>query len=144
MNQMKKLNGKLNYQSLNPAKKWFRDKSFYLNLIRRCLAEFVGTMLYVFIGTTAVSNFLRSDTPHLPTVALAYGFTYAGLVAATVNIRLTSMDTLFIIYATNDYIETVHAPRAYFHAFLCIPLVYTCSYFLRKAVNYGTCTSKRV
>ena len=96
MNQMKETNSEYKYLSLDPPEKWFRDKTFYLNLIRRCVAEFVGTMLYVFVGTTVVSNFLHSGTPHLPTVALAYGFSYAGLVAATVNIRFTSIDSLLI------------------------------------------------
>lgn len=62
-------------------------KSVILNMGRRCFAEFIGTALYMFVGATSVSNFVGNSEPHLPTVALTYGFCYAGLSGATLNVR---------------------------------------------------------
>ena len=66
---------------------WFKSKHFYLNLFRRSIAEFIGTALYVFAGATSVSNFVGNEHPHLPTVALTFGFSYAGLSAAMMHVR---------------------------------------------------------
>lgn len=91
----------LNRAYINPYKRapWYKDKQFYLGLIRRTLAEFLGTALFVFVGVSSVSNIVAADPTafasrwsHPPTasavvVALAFGMAYAGMVAATMNIR---------------------------------------------------------
>lgn len=64
------------------------SKPFLLNLvIKRCTAELLGTALYMFIGASSMSDFIGTNDPHLPTVALAYGFCFAGLSGAMVDIR---------------------------------------------------------
>lgn len=92
----------LNRAYINPYKQppWYKNRRFYLGLIRRTLAEFLGTALFVFIGVSSVSNIVAADPAvfewsgraHPPAasaivVALAFGTAYAGLVAATMNIR---------------------------------------------------------
>ena len=83
----------LNRHFINPYKRmyWFKRKHFYLNLFRRSIAEFIGTALYVFAGATSVSNFVGNERPHLPTVALTFGFSYAGLSAAMMHVRSVLM-----------------------------------------------------
>lgn len=82
---------------------WYKKKRFYLNLIRRSLAEFLGTALYVFVGVSSVSNIVAADPKaftswgidrhfSLPAataivVALAFGLAYGGLMSATMDVR---------------------------------------------------------
>lgn len=79
---------------MSPYKKtpWYRKTKFYLNLIRRSLAEFLGTGLFVFTAISASSNIVpdgRYDvqTSSATVVALAGGLSYAALVAATMHVR---------------------------------------------------------
>ena len=64
-----------------------KHKKFYLDLVRSSFAEFVGTALYMFVGATSLSNYVGNDKPHLPTVALTFGFSFAGLSAAMQHVR---------------------------------------------------------
>ena len=63
------------------------NKGLYLDIIRGSFAEFVGTALYVFAGVTSFSNFVENQHPHLPTVALTFGFSFAGLSASFQHVR---------------------------------------------------------
>ena len=65
----------------------FKTREFYFHLIRCSFAEFLGTALYVFVGATSFSNFIGNEHPHLPTVALTFGFSFAGLSAAMQHVR---------------------------------------------------------
>ena len=62
---------------------WYRDPMFYMNIIRRALAEFLATGLLVFVTMSAEGNSYASAT--LP--ALATGFAFAALMAATLHVR---------------------------------------------------------
>ena len=97
----------INKASICPSKKanWHKKRDFYFNLIRRCLAEFVGTALYMFAGITSVSNFIGNNNPHLPTIALTFGFAYAGLSGAALHVRSG--------YTKSSHIKFIH--------------IYTCS-----------------
>ena len=64
-----------------------KDRKFYLDLFCATFAEFIGTALYVFAGSTSLSNFTGNEHPHLPTVALTFGFSFAGLSAAMQHVR---------------------------------------------------------
>ncbi len=63
------------------------NRKFYLDLVRSSFAEFLGTALYVFVGATSLTNFIGNEHPHLPTVALTFGFSFAGLSAAMQHVR---------------------------------------------------------
>lgn len=74
---------------------WHKDKMFYFNLIRRGLAEFLGTGLFVFTSVSALSNVGQSwdysdETKSFSVVisaGLAQGLAYGALVAAMMNVR---------------------------------------------------------
>ena len=70
---------------------WYRKPKFYLNLIRRSLAEFIGTALFVFVAVSVSSN-LWQGGEHVQSsaavlVALASGMAYAAMMAATMHVR---------------------------------------------------------
>lgn len=72
--------------------KWYRSKLFYLELIRRCLAEFFGTTLFVFAGVMSTRD---TDTDHnydispssVTAVALGHGLAIMAMVASFAHIR---------------------------------------------------------
>lgn len=64
-----------------------KGNALRLDLIQRFVAELIGTALYMFVGGTSLSNFVGNCSPHLPTVALAFGFSFAGLSGATLHVR---------------------------------------------------------
>lgn len=77
-----------------PYKKtpWYRNHMFYLNLIRRGLAEFLGTSLFVFTAISALSNVNRDPEYSARSssaigAGLAQGLAYGGLVAAMMHVR---------------------------------------------------------
>lgn len=55
------------------------------NLLRECVAEFIGTFALIFIGVGAISN-LGSVPGGLLGIALAHGLTIAVMVSATAGI----------------------------------------------------------
>ena len=71
---------------------WYRKKTFYLNLIRRSIAELLSTALFVFV---AVSSFINvgMDSRYkvlassATTVGLVHGLAYAALMAANRHVR---------------------------------------------------------
>ena len=80
----------------SPYKKkpWYASKKFYLNLIRRSLAEFLATGLFVFTAVSAASNIdpLKENAYQLPAASatlagLTHGLSYGALVAATMHVR---------------------------------------------------------
>ena len=76
---------------------WYKDKMFYLNLLRRSLAEFLGTGLFVFTSVSALSGgggggsggggreggWSDGSVP----AGLAQGLGYGALVAAMMHVR---------------------------------------------------------
>ena len=84
----------LNRPYMAPYKKapWYKNKRWFLNLVRRSLAEFFGTGLFVFASVSALGNVnpdpqygVQSSAAVL--AALAQGLAYAGLVAAMMHVR---------------------------------------------------------
>ena len=84
--------GRTSYKKLLAP--WYRKPKFYLNLIRRTLAEFLGTGLFVFVAVSVSSNvwldgqqgtLVQSAAAVL--VALASGMAYAAMMAATMHVR---------------------------------------------------------
>ena len=71
---------------------WHRNKFFYLNLIRRSLAEFLGTGLFVFTAVSALAGVWRDGSWEATSMAvssgLAQGLVYGALVAAMMHVRL--------------------------------------------------------
>ena len=63
------------------------EKNFFVNLLRKSIAECLGTALYVFFGLTSLTNFIGNEHPHLPTVALAFGFSFAGISGSLQHLR---------------------------------------------------------
>src|SRR5678815_684384 len=53
------------------------------NLVKRCIAEFIGTFALIFVGVIAIHNFRPVDNAGLLAVALAHGLTIAVMVSAT-------------------------------------------------------------
>nr|CBY89223.1 aquaporin [Suberites domuncula] len=83
--------GLSNSYSNSPYKKprWYKRPKFYINILRRGLAEFLGTALFVFIAVSSASSVnIDSDcgrsvsSSSATVVALATGFAYAALMAA--------------------------------------------------------------
>ena len=78
--------------STSSETKWYKSKQIYLNLIRRCLAEFFGTTLFVYIG---VSSTRDTDTDRnydvspssVTAVALGHGLAIMAMVASFAHIR---------------------------------------------------------
>lgn len=77
---------------------WHKDKMFYFNLIRRGLAEFLGTGLFIFTSVSALSNVAHAsegweykDIDGANSLAisagLAQGLAYGALVAAMMHVR---------------------------------------------------------
>ena len=90
-----------------------QEQAILSNLIRRSMAEFLGTALFVFVGVSSVSNIYAADPEafqwdspaHPPPaasaviVALAFGLGYAGLMAATMAVR-------YVMYSLQRIIMT--------------------------------------
>lgn len=101
----------INRAYVNPYKvaPWYKNKRFYLNLIRRSLAEFLGTALVVFTGVSSFSNIVAAEAAewaHPPVasavvVALAFGLAYAGLMAATMSVRCVRV--YVCVFVVNKY-----------------------------------------
>lgn len=83
---------------LVPHKKppWYKDRMFYFNLLRRSLAEFLGTGLFVFTAVSALSSVAteeeegegKADRASIAVSAgLAQGTVYGALVGAMMHIR---------------------------------------------------------
>jgi MIP family channel proteins len=53
------------------------------NLVKRCIAEFIGTFALIFVGVIAIHNFRPVDNAGLLAIALAHGLTIAVMVSAT-------------------------------------------------------------
>ena len=83
-----------------PYKKppWYKNKMFYFNLIRRSLAEFLGTSLFVFTSVSALSNVSRAGgdwgendggkgSSDAAAAGLAQGLAYGALVGAMMHVR---------------------------------------------------------
>lgn len=74
--------------------KWYRSKFFYLDLLRRCLGEFFGTTLFVFLGVSSTRD-TETDPTHnyditpssVTTVALGHGLAIMAMVASFGHIR---------------------------------------------------------
>ena len=69
---------------------WYKDKMFYLNLIRRSLAEFLGTGLFVFTSVSAAALSKHDDEGWANlavSIGLAQGLAYGALVAAMMHVR---------------------------------------------------------
>ena len=74
------------YLATNKRPPWYKDKLFYLNLIRRCLAEFLGTGLFVFTAVSALGG-ARDGESVAVAAGLAQGLSYGALVAAMMHVR---------------------------------------------------------
>ena len=81
-------------RSSSSKPKWYKSKFFYLELIRRCLGEFFGTALFVFIGVSSTRdtdtdpNHNYDTTPSsVTTVALGHGLAIMAMVASFGHIR---------------------------------------------------------
>jgi MIP family channel proteins len=73
------------YLATNKRPPWYKDKFFYLNLVRRSLAEFLGTGLFVFTAVSALSG--AEDRESVAIAAgLAQGLCYGALVAAMMHV----------------------------------------------------------
>ena len=77
------------YVSLYKNAPWYRKKTFYLNIIRRSMAELLSTALFVFVAVSSYINVemdscLASSTT---TVGLVHGLAYAALMAANQHVR---------------------------------------------------------
>ena len=72
------------YLATNKRQLWYRDRLFYLNLVRRSLAEFLGTGLFVF---TAVSALAGGGSSAAVSAGLAQGLAYGALVGAMMHVR---------------------------------------------------------
>ena len=73
---------------------WYRKPKFYLNLIRRTLAEFLGTGLFVFVAVSVSSsvwldweNSTHVQSASATLVALASGLAYSSMMAAMLHVR---------------------------------------------------------
>lgn len=71
---------------------WYIDKTFYLNLIRRSLAEFLGTGLFVFTAVSALSGGSKSGEESggdggAVSAGISQGLAYGALVAAMMHVR---------------------------------------------------------
>ena len=73
---------------------WYRKPKFYLNLIRRTLAEFLGTGLIVFVAVSVSGsvwldwqNGVQIHIASATLVALASGLAYASMMAAMLHVR---------------------------------------------------------
>ena len=84
--------GRTSYKKLMAP--WYRKPKFYLNLIRRILAEFLGTGLFVFVAVSVSStvwldwqNGTHIQSASATLVALASGLAYAAMMAATLHVR---------------------------------------------------------
>lgn len=96
----------LNHRSyLSPYKKtpWYKKKKFYLNLIRRSMAEFLSTGLFVFVAVSSFSNISvepRSNvlSSSATVVALAHGLAYAALMAGSMHVRYSVLEFIWTLY----------------------------------------------
>ena len=80
------------YMSPYKKKPWYYSRKFYLNLIRRSLAEYLATALFVFTAVSSASNIISDRQMEIRSssatvMGLAHGMAYAALMAATVHIR---------------------------------------------------------
>ena len=78
------------YMSPYKRSPWYLKKTFYFNLIRRSMAEFLATALFVFTAISATSNIISGDSTtsaSATVMALAHGMSYAALMAATIHVR---------------------------------------------------------
>jgi hypothetical protein len=77
------------YLATNKRPPWYKDKFFYLNLVRRSLAEFLGTGLFVFTAVSALSGAGGAGDGASVAIAagLAQGLSYGALVAAMMHVR---------------------------------------------------------
>lgn len=71
---------------------WYRDTMFYMNLVRRGLAELVATGLFVFVSVSVMSNTDDDYYYSIPSSSatlsgLASGLSFASLMAATMHVR---------------------------------------------------------
>ena len=73
---------------------WYKDRMFYLNLIRRSLAEFLGTGLFVFTAVSSLSSVVTEEREGVTdrssmavSAGLAQGTAYGALVAAMMHVR---------------------------------------------------------
>ena len=58
-----------------------------MDIVRRCIAEFIGTFALVFIGVGSIAFFAPSGKdPNVLSIALAFGLTVAVMVSATLHI----------------------------------------------------------
>ena len=78
-----------------PNKKtpWYCKKTFYLNLIRRSMAELLSTGLFVFVAVSSFIN-VEMDSHYMNVLAssataigLVHGLAYAALMAANTHVR---------------------------------------------------------
>ena len=84
--------GRTSYKKLMAP--WYRKPKFYLNLIRRTLAEFLGTGLFVFVAVSVSGNVwldwkngVEIQSASATLIALASGLSYASMMAATLHVR---------------------------------------------------------
>ncbi len=83
------------YMSPYKKKPWYRSRTFYLNLVRRTLAEYLATGLFVFAAVSTTTNTIageemdntRLQTSSAVVMALGSGMAYAALMAATMHVR---------------------------------------------------------
>ena len=75
------------YMATFNRRPWHKDKMFYLNLIRRGLAEFLGTGLFVFTAVSALGGGEGAGSSVAVSAGLAQGLGYGALVAAMMHVR---------------------------------------------------------
>lgn len=67
------------------------NKTFMQELIKACAAEFLATMLFVFVGVTAIINLTTGEGPNASTditgVALAHGLMIFLMISITGHVR---------------------------------------------------------
>lgn len=84
------------YMSPYKKKPWYRSQSFYLALLRRSVAEYLATGLFVFTAVSTTSTAVASEeydrtslqTSSATVMALGSGLAYAALMAASMHVRL--------------------------------------------------------
>lgn len=105
----------LQHSYMSPYKRpmWYRRKKFYLNLVRRTMAEFLATGLFVFVAVSSVGNVIWSNerAASATVVGLTHGMAYAALVAATMHVRYVCILGFFAFaYVLLESVFLPHVP----------------------------------
>ena len=106
------------YVSLYKKAPWYRKKTFYLNLIRRSMAELLSTALFVFVAVSSFINVGRDSclASSATTVGLVHGLAYAALMAANRHVR-------YMEYCIHISFKLLTWDLEYIYSYTCILVV---------------------